>query len=74
VEQDLMLQTECTLFFEENPYALETVEGLANRLGRKIEHIQPVLERLVQLSILSQVGVQKHVLYRYSQPDSLEIG
>lgn len=69
-----MLQTECTLFFEENPYAFETVEGLANRLGRKIEHIQPVLESLVKLSILSQVGTQKHVLYRYSQPDSMEIG
>ena len=69
-----MLQTECTLFFEENPYAFETVEGLANRLGRKIDHIQPVLESLVKLSILSQVETQKHVLYRYSQPDSMEIG
>lgn len=69
-----MLQTECTLFFEENPYALETVEGLAERLGRKAEHLRPVLEHLVSLSILSQVGNQDRVLYRYSRPDSMAIG
>ncbi|GAB7389250.1 hypothetical protein BSNK01_30880 [Bacillaceae bacterium] len=69
MEHQLIIQTECLLFFEENPHAYETAEGLAWRLGRKVEHIQPVLKQLVELSILSQIGTGERALYRYSQPD-----
>lgn len=69
MKHPLMVQTECTLFFEENPYAIETAEGLADRLGRKLDYIQPVLDHLVQLSILSQIDTGSSPLYRYCQPD-----
>lgn len=70
----LIIQTECTLFFEQNPYAFETVEGLTDRLGRKVEHIAPVLEQLVSLSILLQVGTSEHILYGYRHPDVIVLG
>lgn len=74
MNDDLMLQTECTLFFEENPYTFETVAGLATRLGRKEEHIQPVLDLLVRLSILSQLGTEGRAIYHYNQPDTMVLG
>lgn len=70
----LMLQAECTLLFEQNPYLLETVDGLAERLGRDAEVLQPVLQQLVQLSILDQLSSGEHLLYRYNQPDIVNVG
>lgn len=70
----LKVQTECSLFFEENPYAYETVDGLADRLGRRSEHILPALNQLVALSILEQIGTEENALYHYLQPDQIIIG
>lgn len=57
------------LFFQENPYALETAESLAIRLGRKMEHLLPVLEQLVGTSILESIGNGENPIYRYLQPE-----
>lgn len=62
------LQTECMLFFQENPYAFETAEGLSLRLGRKIDHLLPVLEQLVTTSILELIGNGDKPIYRYIEP------
>lgn len=70
----LMIQTECTLFFEQNPYSFETVEGLAERLGRTPEVLRPALEKLESLSILSQINTGDRPLYRYNQPNIINVG
>lgn len=74
MDHELLIQTECAVFFEENPYALETVESLADRLGRKAEHLRPVLDQLVQRLIVARVASGGQTLYRYSQPDATVIG
>ena len=68
-ENDLLtLRIECTLFFQGNPYALETEEGLALRTGRKVEHLKPVLNELVNSSILERLGEGDQAIYRYAEP------
>lgn len=64
----IMLQVECTYFFEENPFALETGESLAMRLGRSADDLVPVLERLVELSVLTRIGDGDQPVYRYNKP------
>jgi len=39
-------------FFVQNPYAFDSAEGLAVRIGRAPERIEPVLERLVEAGFL----------------------
>ncbi|WP_019153724.1 hypothetical protein [Robertmurraya massiliosenegalensis] len=67
------LKVECTLFFEENPYTLETAEGLASRLGRKSTELVLILEHLVSVSILEKIGDGDQAIYRYVQPDNFQI-
>ncbi|GIN62428.1 hypothetical protein J27TS8_24210 [Robertmurraya siralis] len=67
------LKVECTLFFEENPYTLETAEGLALRLGRKTAELVLILEHLVTDSILEKIGDGEQAIYRYVQPDNFQI-
>jgi len=64
----LMLQIECTYFFEENPFALETKESLATRLGRSANELEPILSNLVALSVLTKFGEGEDTVYRYNQP------
>ncbi|WP_337190080.1 MULTISPECIES: hypothetical protein [Saccharibacillus] len=63
-----MLQVECTLFFEKNPYAYQTTTGLSMRLGRTAEVLEPVLERLIEVFVLEKVGSGSRALYRYVAP------
>jgi hypothetical protein len=67
------LQIECTLFFQENPYTFETLEGLAVRLGRNLEDLRPVLDNLVESSILEVIGSGAQSIYRYIQPVWVDI-
>ncbi|TJY41936.1 hypothetical protein E5161_12115 [Cohnella pontilimi] len=64
----MSLQVECTYFFEENPYAIETLHSLSTRLGRSIDHLEPILDQLVALTILSKIGEGNESIYRYNQP------
>lgn len=69
-EKDLwQLQMECTRYFQNNPYSMETAEGISIRLGRKPEHLDSVLVRLVSLSIVEKVGNGSRSIYRYIEPD-----
>ncbi|MCI3922786.1 hypothetical protein MO973_21390 [Paenibacillus sp. TRM 82003] len=63
------LQLECTLFFERNPYALETVPGLSKRLGRSAADLALVVERMAKLSILERIGEGDRAIYCYRMPD-----
>lgn len=67
------LQMECTLFFQMNPHAYETVEGLALRLGRKPEHLDHILQQLVSLTILKRIGEGERSIYCYNQPDMIHV-
>ncbi|QOY36678.1 hypothetical protein AWH56_003110 [Anaerobacillus isosaccharinicus] len=68
------LQVECTMFFQENPYAYETVQGLEIRLGRKAEDLSVVLSQLVDSMILEIIGTGESAIYRYVQPVSVGLG
>lgn len=67
------LQIECTMFFQENPYTFETLDGLSIRLGRNLEDLRPILDILVRNSILEVIGTDDRAIYRYVQPLSIEI-
>jgi hypothetical protein len=64
----MQMQMECNIFFQENPYTLETCEGLALRLGRRPEDLAVILDRLVSLSIVERLGDGARSIYRYVQP------
>ncbi len=69
------LHVECTVFFQENPYTFETIEGIAIRLGRHSEDLRPVLDQLVAGEILEIIGDGQQSIYRYVQPvrEELEV-
>ncbi|OLO26147.1 hypothetical protein BTR23_24130 [Alkalihalophilus pseudofirmus] len=67
------LQVELTMFFQENPYTFETVNGLAIRLGRNIEDLHSVLNQLVDNMILEVIGTGDTAIYRYIQPDFMDL-
>jgi hypothetical protein len=68
----LKLQVECVMFFHNNPYALESIEGLSLRLGRDIEHLEATLVRLVSLAILERIGIGPRSIYRYIPPITMD--
>ncbi|WP_085504918.1 hypothetical protein [Thalassobacillus devorans] len=68
-KEALPLQMECTMFFQSNPYMIESLAGLENKLGRRKEDLQPILEILVQQGIIRQIGKDSKYLYRYKEPD-----
>ena len=64
----LKLQVECVMFFHNNPYALESIDGLSLRLGREAELLETSLLRLVSLAILERIGNGPRSIYRYIPP------
>jgi hypothetical protein len=68
----LKLQVECVMFFHNNPYALESVEGLSLRLGRDVEHLEAIILRLVTLAILEKIGNGPRSIYRYIPPITMD--
>ncbi len=68
----LKLQVECVMFFQNNPYALESIEGLSLRLGREIEHLEAIVLRLVSLAILERIGNGSRSIYRYIPPITMD--
>lgn len=64
----LSLKLECMMYFENNSFAYETVDGLSMRLGRKATDLEQILLHLVSLQILTVVGEGKSAVYHYNQP------
>jgi len=50
-------------FFVQNPYACDTAEGLAVRIGRKIAQVKPVLEALVKGGFLMATDLPDLCVY-----------
>ncbi|WP_053220248.1 hypothetical protein [Virgibacillus senegalensis] len=64
----LQLQLETTLYFENNPNVLETVEGLSRKLERNTPDLAEILNHLVTLKILDVQREGDSVVYFYNQP------
>nr|WP_275980361.1 hypothetical protein [Halalkalibacter alkaliphilus] len=61
------------MFFQENPYAYETVKGLAARLGRNTDDLMGVLDQLVSTMVLEVIGTGESAIYRYIQPVTIDL-
>ncbi|RKQ33263.1 hypothetical protein [Oceanobacillus halophilus] len=69
VQKELLpLQMECTMLFQSNPYMIETIEGIAEKLDRTKEELLPVLSQLVIQGILQNLGDINSPRYRYKEP------
>lgn len=42
------IENECLLFFQKNPFSIESVESLQVKLGRRANRLSPVLEALLK--------------------------
>jgi hypothetical protein len=62
----LPIQEEVTSFFEENPFAYETIAGLSLRLGRNVTDLESGLNKLVSLAILKKMGDGARAIYCYN--------
>lgn len=51
-----LLTWDILVFFHRNPDAVLDLEGLASRLGRRIEELEPEVDALVDGRILSRAG------------------
>lgn len=66
-DDESLLKWECTLFFQNNPYAIETATGIAMRIGRNEHVVQQTLSKLVELDIIEKIGESKSAIYRYRE-------
>jgi predicted transcriptional regulator len=64
----LPLQMECTMLFQANPSVLETIESLEERLGRKKEDIQHVIDVLLKQGIVEKSGNDPAPSFLYKKP------
>ncbi|OGL46660.1 MAG: hypothetical protein A2W05_02150 [Candidatus Schekmanbacteria bacterium RBG_16_38_10] len=58
-------------FFYENPYTIDSAEGISHWIGRKKDDILEDLEDLVVSRILQSEKAEESFLYRYSPPDHI---
>ena len=54
-------------FFVDNPYASDTAQGLATRIGRQPHVVEPVLEAWVQAEFLDMVMVGALRVYQLTE-------
>jgi predicted transcriptional regulator len=66
-DDESLLKWECTLFFQNNPYTIESATGIALRIGRKEEAVQQTLSKLVELDIIEKIGESNEAIYRYRE-------
>lgn len=69
-EDESVLKWECTLFFQNNPYTMETATGIATRIGRDEQLTRKTLNQLVEVHVLETIGDSESVnpIYRYRKP------
>lgn len=66
-EERSLLKWECTLFFQNNPYTIDTAGGIANRIGRQLQEVELTLNQLVEINVLEKMGESKDAVYRYQE-------
>ena len=55
-------------FFNQNPDAIDSAEGISHWIGKNKENILQDLDELVDDKVLQREGSGSSVLYRYSPP------
>jgi hypothetical protein len=58
-------------FFVRNPYAYDSAEGLAVRIGRRVAHVQPVLDGLAEAGLLDVLEVGGVRIYELTDDPQL---
>ena len=51
-------------FFVQNPYTCDTAESLAVRIGRDVDHVEPVLEAFANARFLAKVELEDIQVYQ----------
>ncbi len=70
---NMPLQIKCTLYFQENSYTVETLDGIASKLGGSLEEIKTAVDYLSSVSILETIGEGENASYRYIQPSCIQM-
>ena len=63
-----IIRLELLEFFESNPFAWETADDLARKIGRAPRPVQEALDQLRELGILTARGAAPALRYRYQAP------
>jgi len=50
-------------FFVQNPYAFDTAQSIAERIGRRLEAVAPTLESLVHSGFVERLEIDGVVIY-----------
>lgn len=50
--------------FVQNPYTCDSAEGLARRIGRRVEQVRTVLEKLTRAGLLQAIDLRDLRVYR----------
>ena len=58
-------------FFNQNPDAMDSAEGISDWIGKKKEDIIEDLDELVEDKVLQREGLGVSALFRYSPPDKI---
>mgnify|MGYP000002774908 CR=1 FL=1 len=66
--ETLEIRVRLLRFFSANPFTVDTLSGIALRIGRLEEEVRTELERLVALGILRRSGEAEKALYSYVRP------
>ncbi|MBN1658841.1 MAG: hypothetical protein JXA93_10590 [Anaerolineae bacterium] len=55
-------------FLVQNPHAIDTAQSIAERIGRRLETVAPILESLVDAGLVERINLEGMVIYQLA-PD-----
>ncbi len=67
------LKARVLVFFNSNPGVIETLDGLALRIGANPESLRPEVEAHVAIGLITQREVGGKTIYRYNRQRRLEM-
>ncbi len=67
------LKARVLVFFNRNPGVVETLEGLARRIGATEQSLQPELQAHVELGLIKKRELGGKTIYRYNRQRRLEM-
>lgn len=57
-------EVDLATLFVQNPYTCDSAEGLAHRIGRRVERVRVALERLTHAGLLQAIDLRDLRVYR----------
>ena len=58
-------------FFVQNPYAMDSAQSIAERIGRHLEVVAPILESLVHAGFIDRISLNGLVVYQMTSDTHL---